>query len=159
MKQYVIEDDYLKLIIYTVINLVITILLMIVAALFCNEKTFIITFLAITGIWFSVKAMFKYGYRYIRKTPLCEFNKSEVIINTLPEDNRVMKYKDIKEAKILKDSKSVKIFFSGNKVKHPSGWNYVGVIYPFNRKEINNVENNVKHYLDLAKVKYTVIEK
>ena len=159
MNEYIIEDDRKKLICYTVLNLILTLILFIVSASFFSTGLFIVSFLGITGMWSSIKAMCKYGNRLINKIPVCEFKKSEVIIHSLPKEENTMKYNEIKEVKILRDSKSLKLFFAGNKVKHPSGWSYVGIIYPFQRCLLADIENNVKDFFNNHKVRYSVVEK
>lgn len=159
MNEYIIEDDRKKLICYTSLNLLLTLFLFIVSASFFSTGLFIVSFLGITGMWFSVKAMCKYGNRFINKIPVCEFKKSEIIVHSLPEEENIMKYNEVKEVKILKDSKSLKLFFAGNKVTHPSGWNYVGIIYPFQRYLLTDIENNIRCILDEHKVKYSMIAK
>lgn len=113
---------------------------MIVSAGFYSMGSFLIAFLGITGIWFAVKAMCKYGMKYVKHTPVCEFDKKGVILYDLSIGTQKMNYKDIKEVKILRDRKSVKLFFSGTDVKHPSGWYYAGAIYLFQRSLLDEVE-------------------
>ena len=50
----------------------------------------------------------------------------------------------------------MKLFFRGDNVEHPSGWYYAGVIYPFQSKKLDEVEENTvnclkKHGIDLVK--------
>ena len=58
----------------------------------------------------------------------------------LPKEQRHMKYRDIRAVKILRSSSSVKLFFSGDHVTHPSGWQYAGAVYLFQRKKLNDVQ-------------------
>lgn len=159
MNEYIVVEDRTKLVCYTILNLILTVLLMIVSIYFYSIKVYIIAFFGITGIWFSVKAMCKYASRWFKKTPVCEFKSKEVIIHSLPEKNSVMKYSEIKEVKILRDFKSVKLFFSGDKVTHPSGWNYVGAVYLFQRGLLDEVETKVEECLKVHNVKVNVVEK
>lgn len=159
MNEYVVIEDRTKLICYTILNLILTVLLMMVTIYFYSIGIYIVAFFGITGIWFSVKAMCKYASKWVRKTPVCEFKTNEVIIHSLPEKNSVMKYSEIKEVKILKDFKSVKLFFAGDKVTHPSGWNYVGAIYLFQRNLLDEVESKVIDCLKTHHVKVNVIKK
>ncbi|NBK97086.1 MAG: hypothetical protein EOM05_09405 [Clostridia bacterium] len=159
MNEFMIKDDQIKLLCYTLLNLMITIALMLITAIFYAKGIFIVAFFAITGIWFSVKAMYKYGIRFFKKTPVCEFKTEEVIIHSLPEDSNTMKYKDIKEVKILRDKKSVKLFFAGDQVKHPSGWNYAGAVYFFQRNLLAEVEQKTIQCLQEHHVNYSVVKK
>lgn len=159
MNEYIVKEDRTKLICYAILNLILTVILMMISIYFYSVGVYIIAFFGITGIWFSVKAMCKYASKWFKKTPVCELKSSEVIIHSLPEKNSVMKYSEIKEVKILRDFKSVKLFFSGDKVTHPSGWNYVGAIYLFQRGQLDEVEAKVKECLKTHHVKVDVVEK
>lgn len=159
MNEYIVKEDRTKLICYAILNLILTVILMMISIYFYSVGVYIIAFFGITGIWFSVKAMSKYASKWFKKTPVCELKSSEVIIHSLPEKNSVMKYGEIKEVKILRDFKSVKLFFSGDKVTHPSGWNYVGAIYLFQRGQLDEVEAKVKECLKTHHVKVDVVEK
>ena len=129
----VIEEDRVKLALYTAGNLILTLVLMFICAEFMNRIFYLGVFLGATGIWFSVKYMFRYGKKLFAGTPVCEFKKKELVIHSLPGNAVTMQYSKIKEVKVLRDWKSVKIFIASSEVKHPSGWNYVGVIWPFRK--------------------------
>lgn len=158
MNEVIITDDQKKLLCYTIINLVLTVLLIIIASNFYTHNYYLSFLFAITGMWFSVKTMCKYGKCWIKKVPVCEFRDREVILHSLAEDDNTMQYGEIKEIKILKDKKSVKLFFAGDCVHHPSGWIYVGIVYLFKRKELEEVENKIKQCLDEHHVNYSVVD-
>ena len=62
MSDYVvIEEDRVKLALYTAGNLILTLVLMFICAEFMNRIFYLGVFLGATGIWFSVKYMFRYG--------------------------------------------------------------------------------------------------
>ena len=138
MSDYVvIEEDRVKLALYTAGNLILTLVLMFICAEFMNRIFYLGVFLGATGIWFSVKYMFRYGKKLFAGTPVCEF----------------------KEVKVLRDWKSVKIFIASSEVKHPSGWNYVGVIWPFRRNELDKLEAEVMQVLSTHRLKVEKVEK
>lgn len=157
MSEYVIKEDTLKLILYTVGNMVLSFLLMILAAQLYVMGKFLFAFLILTAIWFSVKYMLRYGIRLVKNKPVCCFDDKGVTIHSSSEKDKTFSYRDIDEVKILNDWKSIKFFFSGKQVVHPSGWDYVGVIYLFKRNELQAVENQVieileKHHVKINKV-------
>lgn len=158
MCEYMIQEDRKRLLMYTLLNLILTCLLLVLASGFYSYGAFLLAFLTITGLWFSVKAMCKYGSKWFKKTPVCEFLSDEVIIHTLPGGPRTMKYKEISEVKILRDAKSVKLFFGGKNVEHPSGWYYAGAIYPFQRSALDEVEMKSKECLEKHKVNVRKVE-
>ncbi|MDO4262133.1 MAG: hypothetical protein Q4C82_08645 [Eubacteriales bacterium] len=147
MSEYIIEEDRLKLLLYTLGNLALTLLLMLVCIYFANTRFYLGVFLGVTGIWYSVKYMFRYGKKLVRHTPVCEFHKHELVIHSLPRGSVTMQYRKIKEVRLLRDWKSVKLFFSSDEVTHPSGWNYVGVIWPFRRSGLDALEADVSRVL------------
>lgn len=158
MGGYVIEEDRVKLALYTLANLIVTLLLMMFTMHFVGSLL-ILAFLGITGIWFSVKAMFRYGKKLVLHTPVCEFKKKELVIYSLPRGPVTMQYRKIKEVKVLRDWKSIKLFFASDDVKHPSGWNYAGVIWPFRRKELEQTEAKVVELLKSHHLTVNVVEK
>ena len=159
MSEYVIEEDRVKLALYTAGNLFITIGLMFLCAEFLNQIFYLGVFLGATGIWFSVKYMFRYGKKLYNKTPVCEFKKKELVIHSLPGDAVTMQYSKIKEVKLIRDRKSVKLFFASSEVTHPSGWNYVGAIWPFRRNELDKLEAEVMQVLSAHRLKVEKVEK
>ena len=90
---------------------------------------------------------------------MCEFKKKELVIHSLPGNAVTMQYSKIKEVKVLRDWKSVKIFIASSEVKHPSGWNYVGVIWPFRRNELDKLEAEVMQVLSAHRLKVEKVEK
>ena len=62
----------------------------------------------------------------------------------------------MKGARSIRTRFTLKLFFRGDNVEHPSGWYYAGVIYPFQSKKLDEVEENTvnclkKHGIDLVK--------
>lgn len=158
MSEYKIQEDRSRLLIYTVLNLLLSLVLLVIGAGLYSYGGFLFTFLAITGIWFSVKAMCRYGSKWIKKTPVCELNKDEIIIHSLPGKPKIMKYQEVREIKILRDTKSVKLFFAGDKVEHPSGYYYAGAIYFFQRSKLDDIEKNSLACLKQHKVNVRKVE-
>ena len=111
MKEYIVREDRGKLLLYTLLNLCLTIFLMLLTIYVYGSGHFLLAFLSITGLWFSVKAMCRYGFRLVKNTPVCEFKRDEVILPALPKEQRHLKYRDIRAVKILRSSSSVKLFF------------------------------------------------
>ena len=67
MKEYVIQEDRGRLALYTGLFLILMILLMIASIAFFTVGWYLFSFLGITGLWFDVKAMFRYGNKLVRK--------------------------------------------------------------------------------------------
>ena len=61
MKEYVIPEDKGRLMFYTGLNLILTVLLMVVSIASYAVSWYLLTFLCITGLWFAIKTMFRYG--------------------------------------------------------------------------------------------------
>ncbi|MCF0148795.1 MAG: hypothetical protein HUJ77_10425 [Clostridium sp.] len=157
MSEYVIKEDSTKLLLYTIGDFALSLLLMILSVQFYMRGRYLLTFFSITGIWFSVKYMCRYGMRLVKKKTVCSFGAKEVTIHSLPGGDKTFLYRDVDEVKILSDWKSIKIFFSGKYVKHPSGWDYVGVIYPFKRKKLEEVEKQATEILEKHQVKVSKV--
>lgn len=152
-KKNIIDDDYVKLFLYTFLDLILTVTLMFVIVWFYGHKQFLIAFLAMTGLWFSVKFMCHYGIRLIKHKPMIIFKENSIFLPTKAKDEQILNYKDIKEVKILKDWKSIKIFLLSDKVAHPSGYCYVGIVYPFKRYLLGQVEEEITNCMKQKHIK------
>ena len=159
MKEYIVREDRGKLLLYTLLNLCLTIFLMLLTIYVYGSGHFLLAFLSITGLWFSVKAMCRYGFRLVKNTPECEVKRDEVILPALPKEQRHLKYRDIRAVKILRSSSSVKLFFSGDHVTHPSGWQYAGAVYLFQRKKLNDVQKYAMDCLHTHHISFEVVQK
>lgn len=155
MCEFKIQEDRHKLFIYTLLLLILTIALLILASGFYSMQAFLFTFLMISGMWFSVKAMCRYGKKWLHHTPVVEFTNDEIILHTFDEQR--IPYQDIKDVKLIRDYKSVKLFFATDYVSHPSGWYYVGAIYLFQRATLKDVEKETiaclkNHHIEVHNV-------
>ena len=158
MDEYVIYDDRIKLLFLTMGTISLTLAFIFLCAEFLNQVNYLGVFLGATGIWFSVKYMFRHGRKLIKNTPICVLKKEELIIYSLYPYPIVMNYKKIKDIKILEDSSSIKLFFSSDEIKHPSGWNYVGITWPFKRSQLAKTEKEIISFLDMHNLQATVVK-
>ena len=157
MKEYVIEEDRGRIALYAALNLLLTVFLMLVSIAFYSVKQYLLAFFGVTALWFSVKAMCRFGKKLLTKKPVCAFERDQITIYSLPGRPREMKYSQVKEAKMMRGRSSLKLFFRGDQVTHPSGWYYVGIVYPFKRAALDGVEENVvkclkKHGIEIKKI-------
>lgn len=153
MNEIVIEDDYKKVFIYSFINFLLTVLIMLGIMWFYGHSQFLIAFLLITAIWFSVKYMCRYAMCFIKHRPVIIFRKNEIVCPNKEKDEQVIKYKDIQEVRIMRDRKSIKLFFKSNKTLHPSGYVYVGISYLFKRSNLNEVLDEIEKCLEKHNLK------
>ena len=161
MKEYTVPEEKGRLLFYTGLYLVLMILFMLASILFFAVNQYLLTFLCITGLWFVVKAMFRYGKKLFKNTPVFELKKSEVVIYSLPGKPKTLSYKQVTGVKLLRGRASLKYFFSGKEVTHPSGWYYAGVVYPFRKERLEEIEKKVaeclgKHGITVQEVKKEV---
>lgn len=159
MKEYVITEDRGRLVLYTVLGLAATVFLMLLTLFLSMIRLYLPIFITVPALWYSIKIMCRFGSKLIRKTPVCEFKKDKLIIYSLPGQPIEMKYKEVKEAKLLRGSASVKLFFGGEKVTHPSGYYYVGAVYPFQKKLLDEVEHKAVQCLAAHGIKVQIVEK
>ena len=156
MKQYIVKDDQIKLACYTLLNFTLTLLLSFAILYLFGNQYFLLAFFAMTALWFSVKYMCRYGSRYIRKQPVCVCKEQYVLFHSWTNDEKKLRYQEIKEVRLLRDWKSVKLFFAADQVDHPSGWWYVGIVYYFKRGELDEIEQTLlalfnKHHVKISK--------
>ena len=103
--------------------------------------------------------MFRFGKKLTQIIPVCTFKNKELVIYSLPRGPVTMQYCKIKEVKVLRDHKSIKLFFASDEVTHPSGWNYVGVIWPFRKQELAETEERVVEVMKKHNLNVTVVDK
>lgn len=122
MKQYIVKDDQIKLACYTLLNFTLTLLLLFAILYLFGNQYFLLAFFAMTALWFSVKYMCRYGSRYIRKQPVCVCKEQYVLFHSWTNDEKKLRYQEIKEVRLLRDWKSVKLFFPLTKsITPPAG--------------------------------------
>lgn len=159
MNVYAVKDDRMKLCLYTILNLILTLCFILIIIFTLGNAYYLLSFLGITALWFSVKYMCRYGIRLIKDTSICEFHKTYISFPVNSNDLQSLSYKEIKEVKILRDWKSIKLFFSGNKVQHPSDWYYIGIIYLFRNSYLYKIEDNIINILKKNNITYEVVKK
>ena len=159
MNELVIVNDYKKVFIYCFINFLLTILIMFGIMWFYVHSQFLIAFLLITAIWFSVKYMCHYAMCFIKHRPVIIFRKNEIVCPNKEKVEQIIKYKDIQEVRIMRDWKSIKLFFKSNKTSHPSGYMYVGISYLFKRSDLNRVMDEIEKCLEKHNLKINKISK
>ena len=145
MKEYIVQEDKGKLVLYTLLNLVLTLVLILLSIYVYGNGYFLFAFLGVSGMWFSVKAMCRYGSRLIKSTPVCEFASNELVLPSLPKEQRTIF--------------TVKLFFAGEKVTHPSGWYYAGIVYLFKKSKLNEVQQCVMECIKTHHIAYEVVSK
>lgn len=148
MENYIVLDDQKRTILYALGNTLLSILLL-VGALICFATTFYLgSFFLLTGVWFTIKYMFSYIKRWIRKTPICEFKKHDMIVYPKTGKEIRLRYKDVKEAKLIEKGNGIQLFIKGKGVTHPSGYYYIGMYYPFQKNKIQEVQRGVQKVLN-----------
>jgi hypothetical protein len=147
--EYAVPEDRKRLLLYTILYGLLTLVLMLAAVVFYNLTVkytlgWLGVLLAITGVWYAGNALTRYLNRYYYHLPVCEFRAQELSINTLAAKPKVIAYRNIKSAWITHGKVSVNLFVRGEGVDHPSGYWYIGVVYPFQKEQLAGAEEQIR---------------
>lgn len=105
--------------------------------------------LVIVGLpvaWFASKAMGRRLGKLVSHTNVMDFGKRGVIIYEGPDQKKAISvsYRDIKNYKIVRHGKALRLLLAGTWVKHPSGLYFVDINRPFMESTLPGVEEEVR---------------
>lgn len=158
MKEYIVQDDRTTGLLCTMLYLLLSGVLLLCSIYAYRIGYFLLAFLGITGIWFSVKVACRYGSRWLHHTPVCEFQTDGIVFPAMPRAAQTMSYRDIKRIRILQSTHSVKLFLSGDTVSHPSGWNYTNVRYIFHTEKLSEATQHMLDCIQRHHIPYEIIQ-
>lgn len=152
MKSYRIPFDIAKLIVSIVLYLSIFTLLA-AACLYISLDPLMI-FLVLTICWFSLKALIRNVKRLIGRKPICVLDETGIQINSLTDNTKVMKWKEIQRVVYKQKHHSIQLLVYGNHVDHASGYYMIHIDYPFTAKKLDDVKKQVigcfeKHHITI----------
>lgn len=150
MNQFIIQEDYMKCSLYLIINGLLSILFFLLTVISLTYQKYLITFVGITTLWFTIKYMIRYGKILIKKYPICIFDSNGIQINY---DHQFFKYKDIIDVKIIQKKFSIKLFIKSLDVEHPSKYYYINIAYLIKQKKLSEIEQTIINILKEKKVK------
>lgn len=114
-------------------------------------------FMLIAGLtvaWFCSVAMGKRFGRLFSNTKVAEFGEGFVRVyeKADPDKALVVSYKDIKNYKIIRQGKALRLLLAGDWVSHPSGFQLVDINRPFMADTLDAVEKQVKEVMRAHRV-------
>lgn len=144
MSEWIVKEDYLKCIIYTVVNCILSAIFMVITSISLVTNHYFVTFIAITILWFTIKYMIKYGKFLMKRNPICIFKKNG--IQVYPDDVFIT-YKEIIEVQVVKKTFTVQLWIKSLNVEHPTKYLYVGITYLFERKKLAMIYDTIVELL------------
>lgn len=147
-----IEEDRMRLIAQG-IGLLIVALLALLATLFFwgganvtgNMAYLLLVIATLTIAWFVSKAMGKRFNRLFSGTKVVDFGERYVFVYERADPKRalVIPYKDIKNYRLIRQGRALRLLFSGAWVTHPSGYQLVDINRPFGADTLDELSDQI----------------
>lgn len=150
--ELIISDDKIRSIILILITSILSVILFILTAQFFSMQSYLFTFIFLTGLWFSIQYLFRLVRRWKHKKSIVVCGDNNISIHISDGNVKTIPYSQIKEVKIQRKWKSLRIFLKGNFVEHPSGWDYTNIVYWFNRSKLEEYESELIKTMKFHKV-------
>lgn len=150
--ELIISDDKIRSIILILITSILSVFLFILTMQFFSMQSFLFTFVFLTGLWFSIQYLFRFvrRWKYNKSIVVCKDNN--ISIHLIDGSIKTIPYSQIKEVKISRNWKCLRIFLRGNFVEHPSGWDYTNIVYWFNRSKLEEYEAEITKIMEFYKI-------
>lgn len=151
MEDFIIEEDRVKQFIYILLTAVFAVLIFILIGQFYITGHWLLSFIFCTVLWILVQNLLLNLRKFIKKNVICIFYKNKIVYWKKNENS--LNFSDIQAYKILRNYRSIKLFFKTTKTDHPSSWEYIPITYFFKRKQLDLVEKKIKEIMDKRKIK------
>ena len=111
-----------------------------------NVWLLILIIFALTAVWFVSKRMGRFFSKYFHKTGCVDFGTKYVFLYLKgdPADAVAVTYRDIESFAFVRQGSSLRLLLWGDWVKHPSGYQYVGISRPFDKESLGPLEDEVR---------------
>lgn len=103
---------------------------------------YLVTLAALTAIYFLVAHAGMYIGKAIKPTPVLDATDKEFIYHPRANAQKDVHiaYKDITSYQIVREAHAIRFLLRGSWVKHPSGVFYIGVVYPYQKAQLDQIE-------------------
>lgn len=156
MKSYDVPFDRVKLTLSSTVYFMLF-LLMPALCLYVSLNPLVIFFL-LTICWFTLKAGIRSCKRLFKNKPICSMTEKEIQINSLTEDTKIMKWKDVEKVVMKQKHHGVQFLLFGDHIDHASGVYMIHIDYPFCYKKLDCVTQELltrfsKHHIPVETLK------
>lgn len=114
-----------------------------------NMAYMILLLIGLPLAWFASKAMGRRLGKFFSRTNVIDFCRHGVVIyeGSDPKKALSVSYKDIKNYKVVRHGKSLRLLLGGAWVTHPSGLYFVDINRPFMESTLDSVEADVRRIM------------
>lgn len=114
-----------------------------------NMAYMILLLIGLPLAWFASKAMGRRLGKFFSHTNVIDFGKHGVLIyeGADPKKALSVSYKDIKNYKVVRHGRSLRLLLGGSWVTHPSGLYFVDINRPFMESTLEDVEVDVRRVM------------
>lgn len=110
-----------------------------------NVLCLIFTIVGFPLTWFASKAMGRRLRRAVLHVHAIDFGKQHVYVYNGSDTNDVIvvKYRDIKNYKLIRQGSALRLLLAGTWVKHPSGFELIDINRPFMAGTLDGLEKDI----------------
>ena len=114
-----------------------------------NMAYMILLLIGLPLAWFASKAMGRRLGKFFSRTNVIDFCRHGVVIyeGSDPKKALSVSYKDIKNYRVVRHGKSLRLLLGGAWVTHPSGLYFVDINRPFMESTLDSVEADVRRIM------------
>ena len=114
-----------------------------------NMAYMILLLIGLPLAWFASKAMGRRLGKFFSRTNVIDFCRHGVVIYEGSDHKKALSvsYKDIKNYKVVRHGKSLRLLLGGAWVTHPSGLYFVDINRPFMESTLDSVEADVRRIM------------
>ena len=110
-----------------------------------NVAYLLLVVIALTFAWFFSRAMGKRFSRLASRTDVVDFGEKHVFIYLKADSKKAqaVSYKDLKNYKLIRQGKALRLLLAGDWVQHPSGFQLVDINRPFMADTLDGLEREI----------------
>ena len=114
-----------------------------------NMAYLLLVIAALTCAWFFSRAMGKRFGRLVSRTDVVDFGERHVFVYLKSDSKKplVVAYKDVKNYKVIRQGKALRLLLAGDWVKHPSGFQLVDINRPFMANTLDGLEREISELM------------
>lgn len=111
-----------------------------------NVAYMLLVLVGLPVAWFASKAMGRRLGKYLRHVGVMDFGRRGVTLYEGVDEKKAISvsYKDIKNYKMVRQGKAIRLLLVGDWVRHPSGYYLVDINRPFMADTLDGLEQDIK---------------
>ena len=114
-----------------------------------NVAYMLLVLVGLPVAWFASKAMGRRLGKYLKHVGVMDFGKRGVTLYEGTDEKKALSvsYKDIKNYKMVRQGRAIRLLLVGDWVRHPSGYYLVDINRPFMADTLDGLEQDIKRLM------------